>query len=138
MTKRPPGRPRTAAVEWDTDAILHWMRNGGTIREIARASGVDESTLRERVRVSPHYAQAREDQAHALFERGIEEALTAEDPAIGRLRAETLLKVASRLAPKVYGDRIEHDHTHRQADMSEQPVTADEWAQAWTERDRPN
>lgn len=57
------------------------------------------------------YAQARESQAETYADQVVDEALTATDAAIGRLRMDALKWAASKLAPKKYGDRQTLEHT---------------------------
>ena len=56
------------------------------------------------------YAHAREVQGEVYADRAVHEALTAGDASIGRLRMDALKWAASKLAPKKYGDKIEHEH----------------------------
>jgi IS30 family transposase len=53
------------------------------------------------------YAHAKEVQGHVQAERGLKEALTASDAAIGRLKWDARRWTASKLAPKVFGDKLE-------------------------------
>ena len=57
------------------------------------------------------YARAREEQAETYADRLIEEAFSAEDASIGRLRMDALKWAASKLAPKRYGDAVQMKHT---------------------------
>lgn len=57
------------------------------------------------------YARAKEVQGHVQAERGLKEALTATDAAIGRLKWDARRWTASKLAPKQYGDKLEIDQT---------------------------
>lgn len=54
------------------------------------------------------YAHAREQQAEWYAERIVDDAMTATDAALGRLRMDALKWAASKLAPKKYGDKIAH------------------------------
>jgi hypothetical protein len=57
------------------------------------------------------YARARELQAHAIADAAVTEALEAEDAALGRLAFDARKWFASKVAPKVYGDKITQEHT---------------------------
>lgn len=57
------------------------------------------------------YAHARELQGETYADRAVDEALTATDAAIGRLRMDALKWAASKLAPKKYGDKQTVEHT---------------------------
>lgn len=57
------------------------------------------------------YARAKEAQGHVQAERGLKDALTATDAALGRLKWDARRWTASKLAPKQYGDKLEIDQT---------------------------
>ena len=52
------------------------------------------------------YARAKEMQGHVQADRGLKDALTATDASLGRLRFDARKWAASKLAPKVYGDKV--------------------------------
>ena len=56
------------------------------------------------------YAHAREEQGYAVAERAVRSgrAATAEDAAAARVRFDADRWFASKLLPKVFGDRVEH------------------------------
>ena len=54
------------------------------------------------------YARAREDQADYHADAIVEIADSAEDANIARLRVDARKWVASKLRPKVYGDKVQH------------------------------
>lgn len=54
------------------------------------------------------YARAKIEQGHTQAERGLKEALSATDAALGRLKWDARRWAASKLAPKQYGDKIAH------------------------------
>ncbi len=57
------------------------------------------------------YGQARQVQAHRMFDeaRAIARAATARSVAVAKLRIDTLKWQAAKLAPRVYGARVEKD-----------------------------
>jgi hypothetical protein len=57
------------------------------------------------------YAHARDNQADTYADRAVDEALTAEDASIGRLRMDALKWAAGKLAPKRYGDKLDLSHS---------------------------
>ena len=57
------------------------------------------------------YARAREVQGHVLFDMSRDEAMTATDAQLGRLRYDALKWQASKLVPKVYGDKMTQELT---------------------------
>ena len=52
------------------------------------------------------YAHAREVQADTFADKIVDEAFSATDASIGRLRMDALKWKASKLAPKKYGDKL--------------------------------
>jgi hypothetical protein len=59
-------------------------------------------------------------------EQAVDAAFTAPDPQQGRLRFNALRWYASKLLPKVYGDRIDIEQT-TPAVVSDEPMSVDEW-----------
>ncbi len=61
------------------------------------------------------YARAREFQADALFDEILYFAdnSTPESVQQACLQIDTLKWMAGKLRPKKYGDKIEHDHSHK-------------------------
>ncbi len=57
------------------------------------------------------YGQARQVQAHRMFDeaRAIAKAATTKSAAVAKLRIDTLKWQAAKLAPRVYGARVERD-----------------------------
>lgn len=59
------------------------------------------------------YARAREDQAHAIADQAMtiadEEVVDAVASARNRLRVDTRKWLASKIAPRSYGDRTQHE-----------------------------
>ncbi len=60
---------------------------------------------------SHRYARAREMQGHANAALAVESAVNANDAGLGRLAYDALKWHASKLVPKVYGDKTEIAHT---------------------------
>jgi hypothetical protein len=94
------------------DLICERIADGESLRKICAEDQMpDRSTVRRWLAQQPefrvHYAHAREQQADVYAERIIEEAETAQDAAIGRLRMDALKWAASKLAPKRYGEKLQ-------------------------------
>src|SRR5262249_5743607 len=123
------GQPTKYSDEWARqfcDLISH----GKSIVDICKQDGQPSrdsvyAWMREREDFSDMYARAREERADLLFERiaAIAEDATGdyvkkEDGTLvvdheniqrSRLRVDTMKWMASKLAPRKYGDRVEHD-----------------------------
>jgi hypothetical protein len=76
-------------------------------RETVRRWNDSDETFRAR------YARAREDQADALFDEAAEIAkvATPESVQVARLQIDTIKWRASKLRPKVYGDKLDVEHS---------------------------
>lgn len=97
--------------------ILEELANGGNL--VAICSAPDRpaiSTFYRWLEKDPAlweaYTRAREIQAHAYAAKVVEEAVTAQDAAIGRLRMDALKWAAGKLAPKYYGDSTQLRHAN--------------------------
>ena len=111
------GRPTTYTQQL-ADQICERMANGETLRSVCRdidlpASTVIEWTMNNKT-FSEQYTQARQKQADAYADMILDEAFNSHDAAIGRLRVDALKWVASKLAPKRYGDKVEVEQTGTQ------------------------
>ena len=60
--------------------------------------------------VVAQYARAKEQQAEAHIDEMMEIADNEEDVQRARLKIDTIKWTASKLKPKKYGDKINHDH----------------------------
>ncbi len=66
--------------------------------------------VEERPELRDQYVRARAKQADTFAEMILEEARTAKDAQLGRLRMDALKWAASKIAPKKYGDKVEVEH----------------------------
>jgi hypothetical protein len=115
---RPIGRPSTYS-EYIANTICERISLGESLRSICRDDDFpDKMTVLRWLQKHPEfraqYTQARDEQADTYFDMIIDEAFNSHDAQIGRLRVDALKWVSSKLAPKRYGDRIEHEHTGEQ------------------------
>ena len=115
--KHPGGRPSIYSQEL-ADEICRLLSSGLSLRKIALIEGMpDPMTVRRWARDNEEfcvqYAHAREEQAEAYAEMLLDEAYNAQDAQLGRLRVDALKWTASKLLPKKFGDRIEHDIKQR-------------------------
>ena len=123
------GRPSKYSDEWARQ-FCDLISQGKSIVDICKQVGQPSrdsvyAWMREREDFSDMYARAREERADLLFERiaAIAEDATGdyvkkEDGTLvvdheniqrSRLRVDTMKWMASKLAPRKYGDRVEHD-----------------------------
>jgi transposase len=138
---RPPGRPslHTPAL---AEAICARLADGESLRAICRdaampcAITVLQWARDDRGGFAALYRRAREDQAHTLAELAVEAALSATGPQAARLHFDALRWYASKLLPKVYGDRVEVEQTVR-AVVSDEPMTLDEWTEKYGDTSSP-
>ena len=98
------------------DALLVQIETGKSMREVCRMDGMpDHGTvirwMRDDAGLATKYARARMAQADVLFDRmeAVEEAVSAGtmDSHAARVVLDSMRWRASKLAPKVYGDRLD-------------------------------
>lgn len=104
------GRPSDFTAEM-ANTICERIADGESLRKICADEDMPgRSTVRQWLAKYPEfarqYAHARDQQADVYAERIVEEAETATDAALGRLRMDALKWAASKLAPKKYGDKL--------------------------------
>lgn len=142
----PAGRPSSYSQDI-ADAICERLSCGESLRSICRDENTPGlSTVFKWLAAVPEfreqYAHAREAQAEALFDEIIE---IADTPQIGqktvskatgveiteadmiehrRLQVEARKWIASKLAPKKYGDKIEHDLKSSDGSMTPKDTSA--------------
>lgn len=112
--------------------ICRRVADGRSLRSVCRDEDMPNAdTVNEwrinRAEFSEQYARARERRAEVLADEIVEIADTAEDAQLARLRVDARKWAASKLDPKRYGDRLDIDATVRKAEVSDEPLTADEW-----------
>jgi hypothetical protein len=133
--KGPGGRPSTydpAIIETvcelvaTSDIGLHHVL---AARDDLPAESTIYKWLLQHAEFAEQYAHARTRQGLRQGDKAVEEALLAEDAALGRLRYDARRWQASKLASKVYGDRIAHTNAAGDGDARIEVVTlADELA----------
>ena len=70
--------------------------------------------LHDNEELRKQYARARDEQSDTYAAMVVDEAFSASDAQIGRLRVDALKWAASKLAPKKYGDKLEVEQTGEQ------------------------
>lgn len=112
-TPKPQGRPSGYNEQLATEICARIAESDYGLEQVCE--GVDMPSARTVFRwLSEHesfrqrYARAKEVQGHTQAERGLKEALTSTDAAIGRLKWDARRWAASKLAPKQYGDKVAH------------------------------
>jgi len=118
------------------DEICRRVSEGRSLRSVCRDADMptDETVRQWRLadaEFSAQYARAREARAEVLADEIVEIADTAEDAQLARLRVDARKWAASKLDPKRYGDRLDIDATVRKAEVSENPLTDEQWAASY-------
>lgn len=95
------------------DRICERLENGESLLAICRdadmpAQGTFFRWLEANAEVREKYARARERQAHVVAQQAVDDALIATDAQLGRLAFDARRWFAGKLAPKVYGDKLQH------------------------------
>lgn len=113
--KRGRGRP-SSYTDGTAEVICERLAEGESLISICRDPAMPGiRTVFQWLESSPDfthkYARAREIQGHVYFDMAGEVAVNAEDAGRGRLAYDARKWQASKLAPKVYGDKTEISHT---------------------------
>lgn len=95
------------------DRICERLENGESLLAICRDADMpSQSTffrwLEANAEVREKYTRARERQAHVVAQQAVDDALIATDAQLGRLAFDARRWFAGKLAPKVYGDKLQH------------------------------
>jgi hypothetical protein len=121
MAKSPkakrPGRPSTFSDELAAEIANRLPFADGGLAEVCAADDMpSETTVYRWLAAEDHavfremYARARELAGEVQAGRGLRDALSATDAALGRLKFDARKWTASKLAPKKYGDKLDIDH----------------------------
>lgn len=93
----------------DAERILSALSDSGNLSKACRETSLDKATFLRWCDKSTdnanRYTRAREAGLDAEADRGMEEALSAEDAALGRLALDARKWYLSKLLPKKYGDK---------------------------------
>ena len=113
--KAPRGRPSTF-TQAVGNTICDRLALGESLRAITADPAMpDQRTVYRWLEADEdfrqQYARAREEQHHTLAELTVEEAVAAVDPQRGRLAFDARKWYLSKVAPKVYGDKVHQEHT---------------------------
>lgn len=115
-------RYHTADTKASTfQAIVDALYLGYTAIEACQRAGISKQTLVTWIgndrEMADAYARARAEQAHVYADQALliadEAVRSMEDAQRNRLRVDTRKWLASKMLPRVYGERIISDHTHR-------------------------
>lgn len=129
------GRP-TKFTQALADRICKGLADGDSLRTVCDVEGMpSRETVRRWLRDNEvfraQYARARDEQADGYADRAVYEAMTANDAALGRLRMDALKWAAGKLAPKRYGDKVQHTGSDGEGPV--QTETVIRWAQSSNE-----
>lgn len=109
------GRPRSVDRVAILKQVCRAISKGDSVQEACREAGIRAARLHEWTRedsvLAGMYARAREQQAHSLAERAIavsREAFGRDTAGVqaARLEVDTLKWYVSKIAPKLYGERL--------------------------------
>jgi hypothetical protein len=110
------GRPTKYSIDW-AERFCALVAEGRSVVEICASPDMPSQQsvytwLRNDEDFLERYARAREAQADKFFKECIEiaDAATQENCNVARLRVDTRKWAAARLAPKKYGDHVQHEH----------------------------
>jgi hypothetical protein len=112
----PGGRPSDYTPELAAEICERLSEEEGGLIEVCKADDMPARSsvylwLSQHKEFSDMYARAREDLGVFVAHRGVKEATNAKDAQLGRLQFDARKWLASKLASKQFGDKIEHEHT---------------------------
>jgi hypothetical protein len=98
------------------ESICEQIANGKSLRRICSDAGMPSVStvcnwLGEDAAFAKRYARAREQQSDHFVDEMVEIADNAEDAQKARLQIDTRKWIASKMRPKVYGDKLGLDHS---------------------------
>lgn len=98
------------------DEICERIAAGQSLRFICESEHLPTTTtikrwLKDNEAFRSQYAQAREDQAEYYADVIVEISDSEKDAAVARVRIDARKWVASKLLPKVYGDKQQIEHS---------------------------
>jgi hypothetical protein len=110
--KHAGGRPRTLDRDNIMQRVCARLANGEYVEDAAPLEGCTAETIRawaQTPELSLMYARARESQVHAIAVSGVRiaDAATPETAQVARLQVDVRKWIASKLMPRLYGERIE-------------------------------
>lgn len=106
------GRPSDFTQELADEICARVMESDYGLEQICEADDLPSARtvfrwLAAHETFRQQYARAKETQGHVQADRGLKDALTATDAGLGRLKWDARRWAASKLAPKVYGDKVQ-------------------------------
>jgi hypothetical protein len=107
------GRPSSFTQQL-ADEICERIALGETLRSICLDNHIPDRItvlrwLKKHNDFRNQYTQARLDQADTFAEEIIDIGRTAGDAQLGRLQMDALKWASSKIAPKKYGEKVEHE-----------------------------
>jgi len=119
MPEKPRGTPGRPSYRYDAKQAFKFLeemaKGERSMREICTDKGMPSRSLifhwvRENPEFAALYHEARDIQLHGYVDDTVYISDTETDAAKARVRIDTRRWVASKLLPKYYGDKIEHEH----------------------------
>ena len=97
-------------------AICEAIGNGQSLRKFCAQDGMPSASvvckwLSEDKVFAEQYTRARERQADGFFDEIVDIADTEEDPQKARVRIDARKWVAGKMRPKVYGEKVDVEHS---------------------------
>lgn len=106
-----------AVTSEQAETVIAGIAAGASLRRMLDDNGIAYATWYRALEadsvIAERYARAKEAQADALADEIVDIADGRDgdsDPASRRVRVDARKWVAAKLRPKVWGDRVQHDH----------------------------
>lgn len=112
-------RPRVHDRLQIVTAVCARISRGALVKDACKAEKIDADLIRDWTSsddaLALLYARARSNQAHAIAEEAVrisdEKAASPEAVQRNRLRVDTRKWMASKIAPKLYSERLVNEHS---------------------------
>lgn len=134
-------RPRKNLPQAAIQRICREIASGKSLRKVLKAPSMPTRAtfmdlLREDAQLSDQYARARREGIEAHIDQIVDlaDTATAENAQAVRLKLDTRKWLASKLVPKVYGDRLALEGGLELTDARQGPI--DKPLEAWTKEER--
>ena len=125
-------KPRIVYSDDLAAQICEHVADGLALKEVCMLDGMPSRStaykwLSESEAFSDMYARAREERADMIADEIVTIADREPDPNKARVRIDARKWWAAKIAPKKYGDKIVSENTNTNYNISDKPLTQDEW-----------
>jgi len=135
--KKPEPRPRIVYSDDLAAKLCQHIADGLALKEACLLDGMPSRTtaykwLSQHTEFANMYARARDERADLIADEIITIADTEPDPNRARVRIDARKWWAAKVDPKAYGDKVITENTNTNYNITDNPLTQDEWAEKYS------